>query len=510
MAYIPQREWEIEETELTFTSDNGHFLYMKTPLSEASNIATLIASETHIDPARDKGYMIYKIGYVQSVANGRSISMLWGNEKKPSFDWLTVEPTKVTIDRDLHVVGNITASKEITAWVGGAVTSDVLANLTANAPLYKPTTSSVGIRYSSAQFEVNGASELQIKSGVLAPAAHTHLISQITGLQAELDGKASLDSNGKIHGTQLPALAITDTFTASSQSGMLALSNAEVGDICVRTDINKSFILRESPYSTLSNWQELLNPALPALSTVAISGSYLDLINRPTSLPASDVYSWAKAATINAGIGGNALTSGYLPYWDGSKLANSLTSQSTYETITNGVSYYKSASGLVNYAISLGSTGNSYGSVGYGVKFNPTGVADSYGVNDRVSIIEFFDGGFLFKTASTGMTGNNITWVTRAGINNLGAFNVTTLSGSGTRLVSATSDGTLGATSDIDVTSAKAQSFKLKNTSGDVVWSIELSGTDLIFKNSAGVSKGKLDQSGNFVAAGEVTAYGGI
>lgn len=33
------------------------------------------------------------------------------------------------------------------------------------------------------------------------------------------------------------------------------------------------------------------------LSTVAISGSYNDLIDKPTQLPASDVYSWAKAST---------------------------------------------------------------------------------------------------------------------------------------------------------------------------------------------------------------------
>jgi hypothetical protein len=41
---------------------------------------------------------------------------------------------------------------------------------------------------------------------------------------------------------------------------MLALSNAQEGDVAVRTDLNKSFILKASPYSTLANWQELLTP----------------------------------------------------------------------------------------------------------------------------------------------------------------------------------------------------------------------------------------------------------
>ena len=41
---------------------------------------------------------------------------------------------------------------------------------------------------------------------------------------------------------------------------MLALSTAQVGDVAVRTDLNKSFILKADGYSTLANWQELLTP----------------------------------------------------------------------------------------------------------------------------------------------------------------------------------------------------------------------------------------------------------
>jgi hypothetical protein len=69
-----------------------------------------------------------------------------------------------------------------------------------------------------------------------------------------------LGTDGKLPSSIIPASAITDTFTANSQSAMLALSQAKKGDICVRTDINKSFILKAEPYSTLANWQELLVP----------------------------------------------------------------------------------------------------------------------------------------------------------------------------------------------------------------------------------------------------------
>ena len=68
-----------------------------------------------------------------------------------------------------------------------------------------------------------------------------------------------LNSNGKLDTTILPSLAITDTFTANSQAAMLALS-AEKGDVCVRTDESKTYILQSEPASTLANWIELATP----------------------------------------------------------------------------------------------------------------------------------------------------------------------------------------------------------------------------------------------------------
>lgn len=55
-------------------------------------------------------------------------------------------------------------------------------------------------------------------------------------------------------------LTVTDTFVVSSQAAMLALSTAEKGDLAVRTDTSKTYVLQAEPYSTLSNWVELLQP----------------------------------------------------------------------------------------------------------------------------------------------------------------------------------------------------------------------------------------------------------
>lgn len=73
------------------------------------------------------------------------------------------------------------------------------------------------------------------------------------------NGVATLGSDGKIPTTELPATAIAETFVVASQAAMLALT-AQTGDIAVRTDVNKSFILQATPASTLGNWVELLSP----------------------------------------------------------------------------------------------------------------------------------------------------------------------------------------------------------------------------------------------------------
>lgn len=68
-----------------------------------------------------------------------------------------------------------------------------------------------------------------------------------------------LDSNGKLNTSVLPALAITEVYTVSSESEMTSLT-AQVGDVAIRTDVNKTFILSKEPASTAANWIELLFP----------------------------------------------------------------------------------------------------------------------------------------------------------------------------------------------------------------------------------------------------------
>ncbi len=96
--------------------------------------------------------------------------------------------------------------------------------------------------------------------------------ARITAQKAAANGLATLDAGSKIPTAQLPALAISDTFVAANQTAMLALT-AETGDVAVRTDENKSYILQGTDPSILGDWQELLTPTDAVLSVNSQTGT---------------------------------------------------------------------------------------------------------------------------------------------------------------------------------------------------------------------------------------------
>jgi len=119
------------------------------------------------------------------------------------------------------------------------------------------------------------------------------IVSEINSQKGVPNGLASLDPSGLIYQTQLPKIAITNTYVVSDEPSMLALT-AETGDVAIRTDLSKSFILAGTDPSILSDWEEMLTPVdavqsvggytgtvtssdlLTAIKTVDGSGSGLD------------------------------------------------------------------------------------------------------------------------------------------------------------------------------------------------------------------------------------------
>jgi len=82
-----------------------------------------------------------------------------------------------------------------------------------------------------------------------------------------------LDANGLLPTSTIPPLAISETYVVSSESAMLALT-AQRGDVAIRSDVNKTFILSvDGGAATLANWKQILTPAAPVQSVNGKTGT---------------------------------------------------------------------------------------------------------------------------------------------------------------------------------------------------------------------------------------------
>ncbi len=152
------------------------------------------------------------------------------------------------------------------------------------------------------------------------------------------NGYAGLGSDGKLISSQLPSITISDTFVVGSQSAMLAVT-AETGDVAVRTDLNKSFILKGTNPAVLTDWQELLSPTSTVTSVfgrtgavTAQSGDYTtaqvtETTNKKYQTDNQALYNDATSSIqtqLNNKIAGDGTTN-YIPKFFGTKLiGNSL------------------------------------------------------------------------------------------------------------------------------------------------------------------------------------------
>lgn len=89
--------------------------------------------------------------------------------------------------------------------------------------------------------------------------------------------------DGKIDGSLMPSIAVIDTFPVPNEASMLGLQ-CERGDIAIREDLGKTFILTQMPPSVLSNWRELtstnvtsVNGKTGAVTGLAASGANNDI-----------------------------------------------------------------------------------------------------------------------------------------------------------------------------------------------------------------------------------------
>lgn len=168
---------------------------------------------------------------------------------------------KLTTPRTIAVNGDGTGSTSFDGSANVAITL-VLANSGATAGTYtKVQIDAKGRVISATQLTAADIPSLTLAKITDAGTA----ASKNTGTAA---GQIPIiESDGKINPAVLPALAITEPFPVATQAAMLAL-DAQTGDVAIRSDINKTFILKASPAATLANWLEILTPTA-AVSSVA-------------------------------------------------------------------------------------------------------------------------------------------------------------------------------------------------------------------------------------------------
>lgn len=97
----------------------------------------------------------------------------------------------------------------------------------------------------------------------------TQPASTVTGLAAVATSGNAADLTGQLGTSQLPPLAINETFVVVSQAAMLALA-AQRGDVAVRTDFAPArlYILVTDAPGTLGDWREMT----AAGSVVSVAG----------------------------------------------------------------------------------------------------------------------------------------------------------------------------------------------------------------------------------------------
>lgn len=106
--------------------------------------------------------------------------------------------------------------------------------------------------------------------------------------------------------TSATPLTITDVYVVASEEAMLGLTAAQTGDVAIRTDVSKSFVLSNNDYATLSNWKELLNPPDAVTSvdgltgTVSLSSNYDSAGSAATAESNSNSYTDSSVSTHNS------------------------------------------------------------------------------------------------------------------------------------------------------------------------------------------------------------------
>lgn len=196
------------------------------------------------------------------------------------------------------------------------------------------------------------------------------------------NGYADLDANGKVPASRIDFGQTGQTFVVESQSAMLALNNANVGALAVRTDQNRNYRLIAQPASTLANWIMLLSPDAPVQSVNGQTGN-VNLLTTNISEGANLYYTDARArSALSAGTGisynsiTGAISSTITQYTDAMARASlSAGAGISYNSTTGQISFNNTAGYITgNQTITLSGDATGSGTTSIAVTLANSGV----------------------------------------------------------------------------------------------------------------------------------------
>lgn len=252
--------------------------------------------------------------FAASDATGYMLKSLFATNAKANTGYVdkaiaadtSAEATKLINARAVSLTGDVTATGVNFDGTAALVLTTVLKSVVTAGTYAKVTVNEKGL---VTAFSTLTAADIPTLTASKISDLGTAALAN-TG--TAIGNVAIVGADGKIDSSLLPPIAITDVFEAATQTAMLALV-AQVGDICVRSDINRSYILKAAPASTLANWIELRTPTDTVLSvnnkTGAVTLTTSD-ITEGTNLFFTEARASANFAANIAATASTALTDG--------------------------------------------------------------------------------------------------------------------------------------------------------------------------------------------------------
>lgn len=213
---------------------------------------------------------------IQGQIDGKADAGHNHDEDYLAIDANAVSASKLAEAKNIALSGDATGSASFDGSADATI-AVTLANSGVTAGTYqKVTVDAKGRVTAGAALEAADIPELTLAKVTDAGTAASKNVGTAAG------NVPVLDASGKLDTAILPSITITDTFVVASEEAMLAV-DAQVGDIVVRTDINKTFVLQKDGANVKENWVALAAPT---------DSGYVSAVNGKTgavTLTTSDV-----------------------------------------------------------------------------------------------------------------------------------------------------------------------------------------------------------------------------